>query len=64
MLWKLTKTYALAAFLTIMLAGVFIMLILKPNGYVQANDCLPGYEEIYFGHGAYACQKLEPQNTN
>jgi hypothetical protein len=22
-----------------------------------AKDCLPGYDELYFGNGAYACQR-------
>jgi hypothetical protein len=60
MAWSFIKTYAFAACFSLMLIVVFgVMFVGHPNSLpIQpAKDCLPGYDELYFGNGAYACQR-------
>jgi hypothetical protein len=57
--WKFIKNYAFAIFFIAALVAAFAFTTIgsgKSTSF-QSRDCLPGYDEMFFGEGAYACQR-------
>jgi hypothetical protein len=64
--WKFIKAYAFVTCFIVMLIAVFTFTMTHAVTYnsFRSGDCLPGYDELYFGSGAYACQRSDGFTSN
>lgn len=65
-MWKFVKMNFMAGVIIVMICATFGFIALRPESkFLHSNpDCLSGYQEIYFGQGAYECVRSKDVSQN